>query len=229
VYGQPHFSVATVSSTELFAQRRAKGRSGQAWQPGAVALAGCAVAPRQPARLALSGHAPPAQEASARLQEETREAAGAGLDFGGVLDVRPLLAAAADGAVLHPSQLHAVAATLDAAAALGAAVGALPSGGAPGGQRGALQARPDRPRQQRPAVGARPASRGPRCCLLRLRLPLFTAVVLHIMWCCGALMHATRRPACNAPASGRHSAPSAACCLMPQTACRPGMLLHITA
>jgi len=227
VYGQPHSSDAPVSSTELFAQRRANGRSEQAWQPAAVALAGCAVAPRQPARPALSGHAPPAQEASARLQEETREAAGAGLDFGGVLDVRPLLAAAADGAVLHPSQLHAVAATLDAAAALGAAVGALPGSGAPGGQRGALQARPARLRPQRPAVGARPASRGPRCC--PLRLPLFTAVGLHIMWCCGALTHATRRPACSAPAYGRHSAPSAACCLMPQTACRPGMLLHITA
>ena len=83
------------------------------------------------------------QEDSERLQQETREAASAGLAFGDLRDLRPLLAAAADGIALQPFHLHAVAATLDAAAALRARVEGFqtPEGSqTPGLQRGALRA-----------------------------------------------------------------------------------------
>ncbi len=83
------------------------------------------------------------QEDSERLQQETREAAGAGLAFGDLRDLRPLLAAAADGIALQPFHLHAVAATLDAAAALRARVEdsqTLEGSQTPGSQHGALRA-----------------------------------------------------------------------------------------
>ena len=83
------------------------------------------------------------QEDSERLQQETREAASAGLAFGDLRDLRPLLAAAADGIALQPFHLHAVAATLDAAAALRVRVEGFqtPEGTqTPSSQRGALRA-----------------------------------------------------------------------------------------
>ena len=59
------------------------------------------------------------QEGSEQLLRETAEAQRAGLDFGAVRDLRPLLDAEDGGnGVLHPFLLHAVAGTLDAAAAL---------------------------------------------------------------------------------------------------------------
>ena len=58
------------------------------------------------------------QEGSKQLLRETAEAERAGLNFGGVRDLRPLLDADDGGGMLHPFLLHAVAATLDAAAAL---------------------------------------------------------------------------------------------------------------
>ena len=58
------------------------------------------------------------QEGSEQLLRETAEAQRAGLDFGAVRDLRPLLDADDRGGMLHPFLLHAVAATLDAAATL---------------------------------------------------------------------------------------------------------------
>ena len=63
------------------------------------------------------------QEDSEQLLRQTAEAQRAGLDFSAVRDLRPLLDAdggggGGGGGVLHPFLLHAVAATLDAAAAL---------------------------------------------------------------------------------------------------------------
>ena len=65
------------------------------------------------------------QEGSEQLLRETAEAQRAGLEFGAVRDLRPLLDAEDGGGVLHPFLLHAVAATLDAAAALQQRVGQL--------------------------------------------------------------------------------------------------------
>ena len=61
------------------------------------------------------------QEDSEQLLRETAEAQRAGLEFSGMRDLRPLLDVddgGGGGGVLHPFHLHAVAATLDAAAAL---------------------------------------------------------------------------------------------------------------